>query len=276
MNLDYIRQVGPLRWAVRYGTYQFRKRVLRRSTRYQLPTGTPLILPIESGYSGSVYVTKARVDWGAEALLAELADPMRDFLDVGSHFGYYANYLSPRVRRVFAFEPDPRNLPHLRANAALVGNVEVLPLAVSSRDGRAPLHVGSLSCVSSLEGSGPAVEVQTTTIDTFVFNSPGVEVTVVKTDIEGHDLEALRGMERTVQRDRPVVLTECSYSDNLAALCDRWGYSLYAFTRTRPNIRRVRLERINERNRGAWFEMLFLVPRTRIEAFEARWSRRFA
>ena len=173
------------------------------------------------------------------------------------------------MRRVYAFEPDPRNLPHLRANAALVGNVEVLPLAVSSRDGRAPFHVASVSSVSSLEGTGSAVDVETTTIDTFVFNNPGVEVTAVKTDIEGHDLEALRGMERTVQRDHPVVLTECAYSDNLAALCDRWDYSMFAFTRTRPNIRKVQLERIDERSRNAWFEMLFLVPKDRNEPFEA-------
>jgi FkbM family methyltransferase len=262
VDRDFVRQVGFVRWATRFARLQFRKRVLGRDSRLTLPTGLTIELPRHSGSATEVYVTNADIDWGAEALFTRFADPARDLLDIGAHIGYYAAYLAPRVRRVYAFEPDPRNLPSVRANAALAGNIEVVAAAVSSRDGVAPLHVGRGSALTSLEsdGTGVTVEVPVMRIDTFCAAHPEIRVALVKTDIEGHDLEALRGMAQTVTRDQPLILTECNSHQALVLLCREWRYTIFAFTRDRRTMA-VSFQRMAGADfTDCWFKMLFLVP----------------
>jgi FkbM family methyltransferase len=202
------------------------------------------------------------MDWGSEALFAKFADRSRDFIDVGAHIGYYSVYLSPLVRRAYAFEPHPRNISGLQMNAGLAGNIEVMQMAVSSRKGHARLHIGKGSAVSSLEGNGEeTIDVAVTTIDEFIADRPIVDVALIKTDIEGHDLEALRGMRATVARSQPLIVTECEISTELSNLCAEWRYLIFAFTRDRATLK-TKFRRLSsvEAARAHWCKMLFLVP----------------
>ncbi|MEJ1969747.1 MAG: FkbM family methyltransferase [Rhizomicrobium sp.] len=261
-RMQFIRQVGVFRWAWRYGARQFTKRVLRRDNLMHLPNGSSIVLPRGSQSATEVYVTGANVDWGAEALFARFAEPERDFIDVGAHIGYYSAYLSPLVRRVYAFEPHPANYAPLQANARLAGNVEVVPMAVSSHGGTGQLHLRAGSSVSSLDRSGgETISVPLTTIDDFLSARPQADPALIKTDIEGHDLQALLGMRTTVARCRPLILTECDDRAALAELCKDWEYSIFAFTRDRVSLKTKFLEMSSA---GAlenfWCKMLFLVP----------------
>jgi len=92
------------------------------------------------------------MDWGAEELFARFASQNSDFIDVGAHIGYYSMYLHPLVRNVYAFEPDPRNLTDLAANAASASNIEVVESAASSHTGTGQLYVGGDSSLSALQG----------------------------------------------------------------------------------------------------------------------------
>lgn len=240
---------------------QFTKRVLKRDNRMRLPTGSLILLPRWSKSATSVYVTKAHIDWGAEELLAQFASRDGDFLDIGAHIGYYSMYMQPLVRKVYAFEPDPRNLPDLRRNAASVGNIEVVALAVSSRCDTAQFYIGGDSTLSTLEAiEGKTVEVQTTSIDDFIASRPGIKPTLIKIDAEGHDLEVLLGMRSTVAAHQPVLLIECN-SDALVELCNEWKYSIFAFTCDRQTLRMTfRLLRSFEDFQEHWTHMLFLIP----------------
>jgi FkbM family methyltransferase len=276
MNIPFIRQVGFRQWALRYGSLLVRRKILRMDSRLKLPTGGTMILPRDSPSASEVWVTGANIDWGSEALFARFADRRRDFLDIGAHVGYYACYLSPLVRRAYAFEPDQRNLGTLRANARLSSNVDVVECAVSSRTGTATMYLGSRSAVNSLvpAGAGSAtVEVAVTTVDAFVFAHPGVDPALIKTDVEGHDLEALLGMQATVERCQPLILTESAYRSELAELCSAWGYALYAFIRDRLSMRTSFRRLEPEQAAAAWYKMLFLVPARLRSAFDDRLTR---
>jgi FkbM family methyltransferase len=263
MNTAFIRQVGVARWAARYSWLLFRRKVLGVDSWMTLPTGAVMLLPRHSQSSGEVWVTNANIDWGSERLFARFADRNRDFLDIGAHVGYYAAYLSPLVRKTYAFEPDGRNIPALRENASLSRNVEVVQCAVSSKTGSAPLFVGQGSAVSSLEilsEGTKTVEVVVTTVDAFAASHSELDVGLIKTDVEGHDLEALRGMQATVARCQPLILTECAYTSDLAQLCASWGYMFHAFTRDRQTMQ-IRLRRLAPTDlETLWYKMLFLVP----------------
>jgi len=78
---------------------------------------------------------------GAEpelALLPRLCDPARGFLDVGANRGRWSRAARSFAARVYAAEPDPA----LAAALARLGpRVQVLPVALGERPGRAPFFV---------------------------------------------------------------------------------------------------------------------------------------
>jgi hypothetical protein len=55
-----------------------------------------------------------------------------------------------------------------------------------------------------------------------------MQVALVKIDIEGHDLEALRGIKATIAAHKPLILTECTYTKDLRDLCNEWRYGIFA------------------------------------------------
>ncbi len=261
LNTTFIREVGPFKWAVRYGARQFSKRVLKRDNRLKLPTGLTIHLSRSSGNATEIYVTGGNIDWGSEALFTRFASPEQDFLDIGAHIGYYSVYLAPRVRRVYAFEPDERNLPALRSNAALSANIEIVQKAVSSHDGVAEFTVGHGSEVGTLEAEGgPTVSVPTITVDTFVDQRPEINIGLIKTDIEGHDIQALKGMERTVVRFQPLIVSECGDAEGLRAICRGWGYKLFAYERRPGTMKKFFAELDLDALRPETTKMVFLVP----------------
>jgi FkbM family methyltransferase len=272
INLRFIRQVGLFRWLKRYTWLQFAKRVLRRDTRMLLPTGSRIVLPRQSQSATEVYVTTANTDWGSEALFAQFADRNRDFIDVGAHIGYYSAYLSPLIRRGYAFEPDPRNIPFLQINARLAGNIDIVQMAVSSQTRHRQLQVGGESAVSSLEGTGrKTIDTPVITIDDFMAARPTIDAALIKTDLEGHDLEALRGMRATVERCRPLILTECNNSAALLNLCIEWRYSIFAYRRDRRTLK-LNFQQLSsaEELQESWYKMLFLVPDCLVVQFNMR------
>ncbi len=273
IDTKFIRQVGVIRWLTRYSMRQFSKRVLKRDNRMRLPTGSSILLPRWSKSATSVYVTKAQIDWGAEELLVHFGSLDGDFIDVGAHIGYYSMYVHPLVRKVYAFEPDPRNLPDLSANAESVSNIEVVAMAVSSHCKTARFYIGGDSTLSTLEAiAGETVEVQTTSIDDFVASRPGINPTLFKIDAEGHDFEVLLGMKETVAAHQPILLIECN-SDKLLDLCAEWHYSIYAFTCDRVTFKMtLRPLKSADDFHNHWTHMLFLTPRHLQSAFADRCS----
>jgi len=266
-NWPFIRDVGPLTWAWRWGWWQISKRLLGRDPEMALPTGLTMTLPRFSGSAAEVWVTGGNVDWGSEAKLAAFAAQGRDVLDIGAHAGYYALTLAPAARRVYAFEPDGRNLPGLRRNAARAGTVEVVAKAVGRAPGRARFDTGGDSAVSHLSAdSGEEVEV--VSVDSFVAATPGCDPAVIKIDVEGFDLDVLLGAEATLSRCRPVVLTEFNPAPGndpavLSALAARLNYRLCAFARP-PGAPKadLRFQTIAMQRLGTELEakMLFLIP----------------
>ena len=140
-------------------------------------------------------------------------------LDVGANVGVFtillARWAGP-VGHVYAFEPDPETLHPLQEHLALNGvrdRVTTLPIAVSDRTGLAILYTEPHSTENTLCDQHPrlraaqAVEVPLTTIDTFCAEQT-VTPTLIKVDIEGFEVHALRGARETMLRHRPIVVVE--------------------------------------------------------------------
>jgi FkbM family methyltransferase len=157
-------------------------------------------------------------------------------LDVGANAGVYAFALSEVAREVHAFEPNPEYAAFARR--MLGTRATVHELALSNERGRAPLFVpiaddgSELHLAGNLKNAHPqfprqrVVDARVETLDALALSN----VTFVKVDVEGSELEVLEGGKALIARDRPVLLLELlsgTYPDPLAAtltVCQRYDY----------------------------------------------------
>lgn len=154
---------------------------------------------------------------------------MREFLstgdvvvDAGAYKGGYTYWMRKEVGasgQVFAFEPQPELAEFVRrvTEAFSWTNVHVEQKGLSVCRGEATLHVPKVkpSQRASLEeastsGSVHSYTVDLETLDEFMTeHCPDRRVALIKCDVEGHELEVLRGAEQVLKRDRPRLLFEC-------------------------------------------------------------------
>ncbi|MFA6214801.1 MAG: FkbM family methyltransferase [Candidatus Micrarchaeia archaeon] len=134
----------------------------------------------------------------------------RDFLDCGAFIGDSAFVFSKlyRPRRVYSFEPEGRNFERLRENIGRCGlaNVTPLRLGVGKRRGKALMQsCDGSSFIEGSEGVGKKESVGIVDIDSFAQGS-GLDVGLIKMDVEGFELNAVKGALKTIKRSKPVLL----------------------------------------------------------------------
>lgn len=195
-------------------------RRLHPSGRWTLhaPDGTPFTYDSaypDDGLARHIVWTDMR-DWesGTQPVLFGLAKQAKVFVDVGAYSGIYtvlACLANPALRTV-AVEPNPRKLPQLRTNVlanGLADRVTVIGKALSARPGTARLSIPRDDSTASLTGARPGdrtVDVDVTTGDLVL---DGLDVGLVKIDVEGLEAEVVRGMARVLRAHHPAIIAEC-------------------------------------------------------------------
>jgi FkbM family methyltransferase len=153
------------------------------------------------------------------AYLKRRVRPGSVVLEIGAHVGVFtvllARWASPSGK-VFAFEPTPQTraalVDHLVLNG-VANQVTIVPMAVSDANGTAVLYTQSNSPENTLSTShhripcAKSVEIGVTTVDAFC-QAERIVPTLIKIDIEGFEIHALRGARETLTRHRPHVVVE--------------------------------------------------------------------
>jgi FkbM family methyltransferase len=153
-----------------------------------------------------------------EALQAILR-PGSVFLDVGANYGWHsllAAGIAGPEGRVVSVEPNPQNAGLLRRSAEENGfsNLEVVVAAAAEEDGVGALETdGSNGRIISVapgltETVACSYVVPLRRLDGIVAASGGPRVDVVKIDVEGFEVAALRGAAGLIERDRPTIVSE--------------------------------------------------------------------
>jgi len=131
------------------------------------------------------------------------------FVDVGAHVGRWSLRLAGKASRVVAVEANPATAAVLRAHIALndVDNVEVIEVAAWDAETRMSLDDPHRKVTG---GSTRVLEADGGTVQARPLDDVLGDLTpdLVKLDVEGADLHALRGMAGTLARARPTLFIE--------------------------------------------------------------------
>lgn len=132
-------------------------------------------------------------------------------LDIGANIGFYTRFLAERTGphgKVYGFEPDKTNFRHLANETKHLRNVEVFQKAIASEPGKVSLYQSDLLNVDHRtykpEKYSASYVVEKTSVDSFV--DVKFPVDFIKMDIQGFEMEALKGMTHTLERNTGILL----------------------------------------------------------------------
>lgn len=119
--------------------------------------------------------------------------------DIGASIGLFTTHIALIAKKVIAFEPDPATFNRLKENIVLnklENKVKLHQLALGSEQGKIRLQTdgldGNAPSIANLGRHKHTVEVEVSTIDKLVKEGETAP-TVLKIDIEGAEILALRG-----------------------------------------------------------------------------------
>lgn len=143
-------------------------------------------------------------------------------IDVGANLGYYSLVAAGLMKgrgKIFAIEPDPYNAVLLKKATSLYlatnkngTPIEVYEIALSSSRGEIDFYTAkasNLSSVTKTEHSGERITVSCETLSRFAgFRKlwRGNEGVFLRMDIEGHEVEALKGALTFLKKDFPCKI----------------------------------------------------------------------
>jgi len=206
----------PLRTGTRMAQSLVRKRVpsLRRPV---VGVGHGVRMRTDLGTAMGLYLYRYGVEEERDvALCCRVLKPGDRFIDGGANVGMFSIPAAARVGRegkVLAFEPVPGTAARLRENAALNGfswvEVREEAIAAAAEEREFVMLGGDAAGLSAFtpehrEG-GEVRRVRAVTLDDVAGDGP---VRLIKLDLEGAEVEALRGGGSVLARQRPDLLLE--------------------------------------------------------------------
>lgn len=146
-------------------------------------------------------------------------------VDLGANIGWYTSVLAHLVGekgRVYAVEPIPITFDLLRAVVDALGlkNVQTFNCAVSDKDGSVLMELPKYDyggtnfymarIVSETAAPAPSetILVPRRSLDSILPSTVAEAVTFVKCDVEGHELEVLKGASKFFARTQPAMMIE--------------------------------------------------------------------
>jgi FkbM family methyltransferase len=183
---------------------------------HQLP-GVPFRMSLEPTFRGVGSLAVFSLGRAYEPVLSylpRLVNPGDTCIDCGANQGIYSLCLAMLVGNtghVIAVEPQPYATRRIRLSALYNGfdQIVVVEAAISDLPGFADLHIFDELVSAGLNRTGGQVlRVKTTSIDHLSEVFSLKKISFIKLDVEGAELDALRGAKRVIARDKPAIIFE--------------------------------------------------------------------
>jgi len=146
-------------------------------------------------------------------------------IDGGAHVGTWSVRMAPQFATVLAFEPSEDTYECLVRNTSRVVNVEARNQALGKEPGHVTMTLEGLDREIANRNTGARYAKSGGTVELITIdglNLPALDF--LKLDIEGGEVDALKGATATLRKYRPVVLFE-----------DKWHWKRYGYDRKAPH-----------------------------------------
>lgn len=188
--------------------------------------GVKLELDLRDRWSFFLYETIKKTgmyEQGTTHLIMRFLKEGDVFVDAGANLGYFTILAAKKVGRdgkVYCFEPNPSVTKYLLRNIELnqLENVVVHEKGVSDINGHFMFFVSDKdislgNVVGPIGKDSQAIQIQTVRMDEEL--PLGLEVDLAKIDVEGEELNVLRGMQSIIERSPEIkILIEYSLTNS--------------------------------------------------------------
>lgn len=135
-------------------------------------------------------------------------------IDIGANIGYYTLLFARLVGntgKVYSFEPDPRNCLLLEKNIQIndYNNIVLEKKAISDKTEKSILYVTDDNAGSTMHKGNSTtkneIDIDAITLDDY-FKANSIAPDFIKIDIEGYELNALKGMKMVLQSSNKIKI----------------------------------------------------------------------
>ena len=169
------------------------------------------------------------------SLISNLVKSTQNSIDIGANLGLFTFFMSRASKHVFAFEPNPYPLENLKG--LVDSNVTVLPIALGNNDGPVEIKIphhrkgwssNGASLASKEINDGKIINIQCRKLDSLNIENIGL----IKIDVEGFEIEVIRGAKETILKNKPVMIIENEIvhtkdTNELFTTMNEFGYDKY-------------------------------------------------
>lgn len=167
-------------------------------------------------------------------------------IDVGANIGFYTLLFSNLVTggHVFSFEPSTRERSLLKKNVDLNerANVTVVDRGLGSETTTENLYINNRNfgnnVINDVLSGLPFETIQVDRLDNFISENRLTRVDLIKMDVEGYEIEVLKGSQRSIRQFMPLISFESwsthnkQFTKNLSKEMDflsDLGYEFFQF-----------------------------------------------
>ncbi|TAK50363.1 MAG: FkbM family methyltransferase [Xanthobacteraceae bacterium] len=185
-----------------------------RDIKVMLNDDAAFTFPYGDGYWSLLLDSRYHYERDIERFFLGIADADYTLIDCGANFGYWSVLASSRpygAHRAIAIEPSSQNFSRLTANARLNGDrFTALQRAIGAARGTARLS-GHKHEQFSIAGNGSdGEEVAVIALDHLIDDGrvPAAGRYVIKLDVEGVEIDAIKGGRRLLATDSILVVED--------------------------------------------------------------------
>ena len=191
-----------------------RKTLPERNIAIRLNSDALFEFPYGDGYWSKLLNRSYHYEDELELLFRDSVDVDYTFIDCGANYGYWSVLVSSKpfgAHKAIAIEPSGLNFPKLANNARVNGSrFEAMKCAIGSGRGTARLSGNKHEAFSIAGDQSDGEEVPVIALDDLIDDgklAPSGKY-LVKLDVEGVEIEAIKGGSRLLQTDSVVLCEE--------------------------------------------------------------------